>query len=232
NAPHIALSPIHDVKTKPHQSLVAIVAAVEIAAIQTESREVSRVEVLQIAQRMNAVNFFGTAFPKLEMKVGILRVFLTDGTDDVALLHLCAWNHTFGDAVEMEIDKEQVIFAVGRIDDSETNMGGAETLIRRPGAMHHAISHGMDRHADRTGQVDAVVEVPAIRVDTWTVGRVHLIRRGGAVAERPDEATGALSAKRSFLASVSCFTNPSVSCFTNHCPFPFCGSVAAMAGGA
>ena len=47
--PHIALSPVHDVKTKPHQSLVAIVPAVEIAAIQTESREVRLVGVSQIA---------------------------------------------------------------------------------------------------------------------------------------------------------------------------------------
>src|ERR671919_3012636 len=93
--------------------------------------------------------------------------------------------------------------------------------------MHHAISHGMDRRADRTVQVDAVVEVPAIRVDTRAIGRVHLIRRVGAVAERPDEATGALSAKRSFLARVSSFTTHCVSCFTTHCPFPFRGRLRA-----
>ena len=76
---------------------------------------------------MNAVNLFRAAFPKLEMEMGIGRVFLTDCSDDVALLHLRAWNYTLGDAVEMEIDKEQVVLSVRRIDDFETNMSRAET---------------------------------------------------------------------------------------------------------
>ena len=74
-------------------------------------------------QRVNAVIFFGTAFPELEMKMGIGRVFLTHRADQVALLHLCTWDHTLRDAVEMEIDKEQVILSIRRIDDFETNMG-------------------------------------------------------------------------------------------------------------
>jgi hypothetical protein len=122
NALHIALPPVHDVKAKPHHPLVAIVA-IEITAIQTEPREVRLVGVVQIVQRMNAVNLFGTAFPELQMKVRILRVFLTHRPDDVALPHLCTWDHTLCDAVEMEIDKKQVILSIRRIDDFETNMG-------------------------------------------------------------------------------------------------------------
>ena len=57
------------------------------------------------------------------MKMGIGRVFLTHRADHVTLLHLCAWDYTLRDAVEMEIDKEQVILSIRRIDDFETNMG-------------------------------------------------------------------------------------------------------------
>ena len=52
--------------------------------------------------------------------------------------------------------------------------------------MHHAIRHGMDRRANGSGQIDAVVEVPAIRVDARTEGRVHFVRRD-ALVEGPDE---------------------------------------------
>ena len=37
----------------------------------------------------------------------------------------------------------------------------------------------MDRCANGSGQIDAVVEVPAISVDARTEGRVHLVRRVG-----------------------------------------------------
>lgn len=114
DALQIALPPIQDFKAKPHRPLVAIVA-VEIAAIQTELREVRRVEVGQIVQRVNAATLFGPAFPELEMKVGIGRIFLTHRADHVALVHPCTGDCTLRDAVEMKIDKEQVILSIRRI---------------------------------------------------------------------------------------------------------------------
>jgi hypothetical protein len=58
--------------------------------------------------------------------------------------------------------------------------------------MHHATRHRMDRCANGSGQIDAVVEIPAIGVDPRTIGRVHFIRRV-APAERPDEGVIAFS---------------------------------------
>ena len=73
-------------------------------------------------QRVNTATLLGTAFPELEMQMGIGRVFLTHRADHVALVHLCAGNHALRDAVEMKIDKEQVILSVRRIDDLENDM--------------------------------------------------------------------------------------------------------------
>ena len=56
------------------------------------------------------------------MKMGIGRVFLTHRADHVALVHLGTWDHTLRDAVEMQIDKEQVILSVRRIADLEKDM--------------------------------------------------------------------------------------------------------------
>ena len=150
-------------------------------------------------QGVNAVNLFRATFPKLEMEMGIGRVFLTDCSDDVALLHLRAWNYTLGDAVEMEIDKEQVVLSVRRIDDFETNMSRAENLIRWPGAMHRAICHSVDGCAEGGGEVDAVVEVPAISIDTRAEGRVHLVWRSSTLAEGPDEETSVPARKKTFF---------------------------------
>src|SRR5262249_14200245 len=79
-----------------------------------------------------------------------------------------------------KINKEQIVLAVRRIDDLEQDVCRAETLtqpdfIRRPGTVHRTICYGMDRRANRSGQVDAVMEVPAIGVDARAVRRVHLI---------------------------------------------------------
>ena len=117
----MALPPIRDCKAKPHRPFLAIVA-VEITAIQAKLREVRLVEVGQIVLRVNAANLFGTAFPELEMKMGIGRVFLTHRANHVALVYLCAWDHTLRDAVEMEIDKEQVILSIRLIADFENDM--------------------------------------------------------------------------------------------------------------
>jgi hypothetical protein len=35
--------------------------------------------------------------------------------------------------------------------------------------MHHAIGYCMDRSANRSGEIDTIVEIPAIGVDPWTV---------------------------------------------------------------
>src|SRR5262245_30437560 len=87
-------------------------------------------------------------------------------------------------------------------------MRGAEALIPpligRPGAMHHATRHRMDRRANGGGEIDAVVEVPLIGVDPRTEGRVHLIRHE-APAEGPDEMRLVLSAIRRFLMIASWF---------------------------
>lgn len=64
---------------------------------------------------MNAASLLVPAFSELEMKMGIGRVFLTHCADHVSLFHRCAWNHTLRDAVEMKIDKKQVILSVHRI---------------------------------------------------------------------------------------------------------------------
>ena len=121
NPLHIPFSPISDGKAQPHRSLLTIRAR-EITAIQTELPEVRLVKVGKIVQRVHAVLFFGFALPELEMQMGIGRVFLTHRADHVALVHVGAWNHPLGDAVEMEIDKEQIILAVRRIDDFEDDM--------------------------------------------------------------------------------------------------------------
>jgi hypothetical protein len=77
---------------------------------------------VQIVQRVHTVLFFRFAFPELEMKMRIGRIFLTHRADHVALVHRCTGNHTLRDAVEMQIDKEQVILAVRRIADLEKDM--------------------------------------------------------------------------------------------------------------
>ena len=99
-----------------------MVAAVEITAIHMELRAVRRVKVEQIGQRVHTIIFFGFAFPEIEMKMGIGRVFLTHRADHVALMHLCASNHTLRDAVKMHIDKEQVMLFVRRITALEKDM--------------------------------------------------------------------------------------------------------------
>jgi len=48
--------------------------------------------------------------------------------------------------------------------------------------MHHAIHHGMDQRTNGSGQIDAIVEIPAISIDTQPEGRVYLVRYG-ALAE-------------------------------------------------
>ena len=121
---------------------------------------------------MYAVRRFGFTFPELEMQMRIRRVFLTHRPNHIALVHMSAWNHPLRDTVEMEIDEEQVL-SIGRIGDFQNDMRGAKTLtrpgfIRRPGTMHHASRHGMDRRADASRQVYAVMKIPTIRVDTRT----------------------------------------------------------------
>jgi hypothetical protein len=78
-------------------------------------------------------------------------------------------------------------------------------MIRRPGAMDYAIRHRMDRRAHSSRQVEAVMEVPAISIDTRPEGCVQLVWRGGALAEGPEEVRGALSARSYWLTSVSGF---------------------------
>lgn len=56
--------------------------------------------------------------------------------------------------------------------------------------MHRAGSPGM--------------EVPAISVDTQTVGPVHLVRHE-AFAEKPDEVTGALSTRKHVITRIFYF---------------------------
>jgi hypothetical protein len=65
-------------------------------------------------------------------------------------------------------------------------------LIRRPGAIHYAIRYSIDRRAECGGQIDSVVEIPAVSVDTPAERPVHLIRRDKALAKRPNERTGSL----------------------------------------
>ena len=122
NGLYIALPAVPDGKAKPHDPFLTIVGAVKIAAIQTESQKVRRIEVGQIAQRVNAATLLGPAFPELEMQMGIGRIFLTHRADHIALVHMSAWNHTLRDAVEMEIDKKQVFLSIRRIEDFENDM--------------------------------------------------------------------------------------------------------------
>ncbi|MEK6801884.1 MAG: hypothetical protein AABZ34_04355 [Nitrospirota bacterium] len=121
NSLYIAFPAVPDGKAKPHHPFLAVVA-VKIAAIQTRLPEVRRIEVGQIVQRVDAAMLLGPAFPELEMQMGVGRVFLTHRADYVTLMHLCAWDHTICDAVEMEIDKEQIILAVRWIADFENDM--------------------------------------------------------------------------------------------------------------
>jgi hypothetical protein len=189
NALQIALPPVRGCKAKSHHPLLAI-SAVEITAIQAELREARCVEVIQIVERVHTVLFLGFSFSELKMKMGIGRVFLTHCADHVALSYVGAWDHTLGEAVEMKIDKEQVILSIRRIGHFENDMGGPEALprprfIRRPGSMHYGVRHGMDRRADGSGEVDAVMKVPAISVNPRPEGRIHLVRLGRR-AEGPD----------------------------------------------
>ena len=65
--------------------------------------------------------------------------------------------------------------------------------------MHRAICHSVDGCAEGGGEVDAVVEVPAISIDTRPEGRVHLVWRSSTLAEGPDEETSVLRAKKTFF---------------------------------
>lgn len=69
--------------------------------------------------------------PGLEVKMRIGCVFLTHRGDQVALVHLCTWNHTLRDAAEMKIDKEQVILAVCRIANLEMLVRTFNSVISR-----------------------------------------------------------------------------------------------------
>jgi hypothetical protein len=71
NASQIPLPSILGFKAKPDRPFLAIVA-VEIAAVQPEMREVTRVEVGHVVQGVNAALFLRAAFPELQMKVRIL----------------------------------------------------------------------------------------------------------------------------------------------------------------
>jgi hypothetical protein len=62
----------------------------------------------------------------------------------------------------------------------------------------------MDWRAGGSGQIDAVMEIPAVGVDPRTEGRVHLVRHE-APAEGPDEVSLVLNTSRSFLAIASRF---------------------------
>ena len=73
-------------------------------------------------QRVDTATLLRPAFPELEMQMGIGRVFLTHRADYVTLMHLCAWDHAIRDAVEMQIDKKQVMLAVRWIADFENDM--------------------------------------------------------------------------------------------------------------
>ena len=61
--------------------------------------------------------------------------------------------------------------------------------------MHRASCHGMDRRANGSRQIDAVMKIPAISVDTRTEGRIHFVWRGGFV-EGPEEVSRVSSAQK------------------------------------
>ena len=125
------------------------------------------------------------------MQMRISRVFLTHRANHITLMHRCAWNHSLRDAVEMQIDKEQVLLpSVGSTTFSRICVE-PKPLSAGPARCTTPAATGMDRCTNRSGQVDAVMEIPAISVNTRTEGRVHFVGRG-AVAEWPDEVTGDL----------------------------------------
>src|SRR5215475_8518571 len=117
----IALSPVPDFKAEPDRPFLAVVE-VEIRVVQTGLFKICLVEVGKVVQRMNAASLFGPAFPEFDMKMGIGSVFLSHRADQLALLHLFSEYHTLRDAVEMNIEKKQVILSILRIDDLENHM--------------------------------------------------------------------------------------------------------------
>src|SRR5262245_50805529 len=75
------------------------VGVVEVAPIKTKVREIGRVGVREIPQRMNTVPLLRAAFAELEMEVRIHRVLLPDGADDVAAGDGRTGNHRGRNAV-------------------------------------------------------------------------------------------------------------------------------------
>src|SRR6266542_3219220 len=69
--------------------------------------------------------------------------------------------------------------------------------------MYHSISHR--KHSSTSGgrQVDAVMEVPTISIDTWSEGCIHLVWCG-TLAKGPDEVGGEVSAGTYFVKKVVC----------------------------
>ena len=82
----------------------------------------------------------------------------------------------------------------------------------RPRAIYHAVCHDIDRCANGRRQVDAVMEVPTVSIDTRTVGGIHFVWRSGFV-EGANEMKDALGLNKSFWARDLCFAA--------HRPFPF-----------
>jgi hypothetical protein len=135
----VSLPPVRQFKAKSHGTPVAV-AVVEVASIEPGRREVDRVPVREVVQRVNAAMCFRPSLPDLEMKVRIGGIFLADGPDYVALLDAGAGDDVVDGAVQMEIDEIQVICAIGRINHSQDDVRRAEALSRagpvgRPGLM-------------------------------------------------------------------------------------------------
>ena len=63
-----------------------------------------------------------SALAELDVQVWVSGIFAADRTQDVTLLDAHALNDAGGDAVEVDVHDEQVLFAVGRVNDFQHDM--------------------------------------------------------------------------------------------------------------
>ena len=150
----------------------AVIKSVE--AVADWSSEVPCVIIGQVPEGVDTVFFAKASLAELYVQVRILRIVFTNCTEKLPLRHDFADCNPFCDAVEVHIDQIQIVILIVNLKD---NMARAE-IVRSTGAgaVYRTIMHGVDVRSNRGWQVNSVVEVPLISVDTRPERCVHLVR--------------------------------------------------------
>src|SRR5215467_27904 len=164
-----------------HGSLVR--TAVE--SIARGGLEVAGVGIWKVVQRMYAAYLPIRAPAEFQVKVRICGIVISDASEPPAALDFGARFYALRNFRKMEIEHVQVdSIRILRLDHHMT--GGSPAGSTLSSAEHRTGAHGVDGGEQRSGQIDTVVKIPAVPVDAWSEGRVHLVG-SPAVAQWPDE---------------------------------------------